>query len=133
MKVAVFSTKIYDREFLTEANNNQHQLVFHEVQLQPNTVLLAQGCEAVCCFVNDKLNAEVLTALKEQGVKLIALRCTGFNGVDLIAARELGITVTRVPAYSPHAIAEHTLGLILMLNRNLHRAYHRVRENDYSL
>ncbi|HEY7884100.1 MAG TPA: 2-hydroxyacid dehydrogenase [Cellvibrionaceae bacterium] len=133
MKVAVFSTKAYDREFLTRANSNQHQLIFHEAQLRSNTVLLAQDCEAVCCFVNDQLNAEVLTTLKQQGVKLIALRCTGFNGVDLIAARELGITVTRVPAYSPHAIAEHTLCLILMLNRNLHRAHHRVRENDYSL
>lgn len=136
MKVTVFSTKPYDREFFTRANQllaQPHELLFHEVQLNATSALLAQECEAVCCFVNDHLDAAVLQQLAEQGVKLIALRCAGFNQVDLVAAKKLGITVARVAEYSPHAVAEHALGLILMLNRNLHRAYHRVRENDYSL
>lgn len=133
MKVAIFSSKAYDREFLSQANAGQHQLIFHEVPLNIHTALLAQDCNAVCCFVNDHLDAAVLQQLKGYGVVLIALRCAGFNQVDLPTAKALDICVTRVPEYSPHAVAEHALGLILMLNRNLHRAYHRVRENDYSL
>lgn len=136
MKVAVFSTKPYDREFLTRANNllaQPHELLFHETQLNPYSTLLAQGCTAVCSFVNDPIDAKVLQQLADLGIKLIALRCAGFNQVDLVAAKKLGIVVARVAEYSPHAVAEHALGLILMLNRNLHRAYHRVRENDYSL
>lgn len=133
MKVAVFSTKPYDKEHLTRVNAGRHELVFHEAALKPNSALLAQDCKAVCCFVNDHLDAPVLEQLAKQNVKLIALRCAGFNQVDLERARQLGLTLARVPAYSPHAIAEHTLGLVLMLNRQLHRAYHRVRENDYSL
>lgn len=136
MKVAVFSTKPYDREFLTSANSalaQPHEFIFHEAQLSLHSALLAQGCTAVCCFVNDHLDANVLQPLADLGVKLIALRCAGFNQVDLVAAKKLGIVVARVAEYSPHAVAEHALGLILMLNRHLHRAYHRVRENDYSL
>lgn len=136
MKIAVFSTKPYDREFLTSANERlekPHQLEFHDTQLNSNSSLLAQGCDAVCCFVNDHLDATVLQKISAHGVKLVALRCAGFNQVDLTAAKNLGIIIARVAEYSPHAIAEHTLGLILMLNRNLHRAHHRVRENDYSL
>ncbi|MDF3012647.1 MAG: hydroxyacid dehydrogenase [Cellvibrio sp.] len=136
MKIAVFSTKPYDRKFLTDANScleKPHQLEFHDAQLNSNSSLLAQGCDAVCCFVNDNLNATVLQQLAALNVKLITLRCAGFNQVDLAEAKKLGIVVARVAEYSPHAIAEHTLGLILMLNRNLHRAHHRVRENDYSL
>lgn len=133
MQVAVYSCKPYDREYLTRANRDRHTLIFHEIALNPQTTLLAKDCTAVCCFVNDNLNAEVLRALAAQGVVLIALRCAGFNQVDLDVAKELRITVARVPEYSPHAVAEHTLGLILMLNRNLHRAHHRIRENDYSL
>lgn len=136
MKVAVFSTKPYDREFLTQANAllaQPHELVFHETQLNTHSTLLAQGCQAVCCFVNDHVDADVLQQLGAQGVTLVALRCAGFNQVDLAAAKNLGITVARVADYSPHAVAEHALGLMLMLNRHLHRAYHRVRENDYSL
>jgi D-lactate dehydrogenase len=133
MKIAVYSTKPYDRDYLCRANKDQHELLFLEAPLKANTALLAQDCQAVCCFVNDQLNAEVLKMLWDQGVRIIALRCTGFNQVDLPVARELGFTVARVPAYSPHAIAEHTLGLILMLNRHLHRAHYRIRENDYSL
>lgn len=136
MKVAVFSTKPYDREFLARANSAlalPHELLFHETQLNPHSTLLAQGCTAICCFVNDHVDATVLQQLSDLGIKLIALRCAGFNQVDLVAAKKLGIVVARVAEYSPHAVAEHALGLILMLNRNLHRAYHRVRENDYSL
>ncbi len=136
MKVAIFSTKPYDREFLTQANNalpQAHELIFHETQLNTQSALLAQNCQAVCCFVNDHVDATTLAQLAELGVKLIALRCAGFNQVDLTAAKKLGLLVARVADYSPHAVAEHALGLMLMLNRNLHRAYHRVRENDYSL
>jgi D-lactate dehydrogenase len=136
MKVAVFSTKPYDREFLTSTNgalSQPHDLIFHEVQLNARSALLAQDCQVVCCFVNDHVDATVLQQLADRGVKLIALRCAGFNQVDLASAKKLGLIVARVAEYSPHAVAEHALGLILMLNRNLHRAYHRVRENDYSL
>src|SRR5690606_11734414 len=133
MRVAIFSAKAYDREFLTLANRERHELLFHELPLNANTALLAQNCAAVCCFVNDHLDAAVLQQLATQGVTLIALRCAGFNQVDLATAKQLGMTIARVPEYSPHAVAEHALGLILMLNRNLHRAHHRVRENDYSL
>lgn len=136
MNVAVFSSKAYDHEFLTAANQNLEtplQLVFHEVQLNTHTCILAQGCTAICCFVNDQLDADVLSQLAALGVQLIALRCAGFNHVDLIEAKRLGIKVARVAEYSPHAVAEHALGLILMLNRQLHRAYRRVHDNDYSL
>ncbi len=136
MKVAVFSTKPYDREFLTAANENleqPQQLIFHESQLNAQSCVLAQGCAAVCCFVNDQLNAEVLQQLAKSGVKLVALRCAGFNQVDLAKAKKLNIKIARVAEYSPHAVAEHALALILMLNRQLHRAYRRVHDNDYSL
>lgn len=136
MKIAVFSTKPYDRDYLLAANvaaQNPHEFIFHEVQLNAQTSRLAEGCAGVCCFVNDHLDAEVLAQLAKLGIYHIALRCAGFNQVDLIAAKNLGIHIARVPEYSPHAVAEHALGLVLMLNRNLHRAYHRVRENDYAL
>ena len=133
MKVAVFSCKPYDEEFLTRANAGKHELIFHSVAIKQNTLILAQGCDAICCFVNDHLQAGLLEQLATMGVKLIALRCAGYNQVDTDAAKKWGITLARVPDYSPHAIAEHALGLILMLNRNLHRAYNRVRENDFSL
>ncbi len=133
MKVAIFSSKPYDQEYLLRANGNRHELEFHAVTLNARNAVLAQGCTAICCFVNDCLNAQVLELLAKMNISFIALRCAGFNQVDLVAAKQLGIKVARVPEYSPHAVAEHALGLILMLNRNLHRAYHRVRENDYSL
>ncbi|HOY21754.1 MAG TPA: 2-hydroxyacid dehydrogenase [Cellvibrio sp.] len=133
MKVAVFSSKPYDEEYLSRANAGRHELEFHDLPLTAKTAVLAQGCTAVCCFVNDILNAQVLSLLAEMRISFVALRCAGFNQVDTVAAKKLGIKVARVPEYSPHAVAEHALGLILMLNRNLHRAYHRVRENDYSL
>jgi D-lactate dehydrogenase len=132
MKVAVFSTKPYDREFLTAANTG-HQLHFLEPHLDGETVVLGAGFGSVCVFVNDSVDAPVLTRLAAGGTRLVALRCSGFNNVDVAAAVRLGVTVARVPAYSPHSVAEHTVGLILALNRHLHRAYNRVREGNFSL
>lgn len=136
MKVAVFSTKVYDRFFLEQANaaqGNRHELQFLEPRLGVDTADLVRDCQAVCVFVNDVLNRAVLAQLKERGVRLAALRCAGFNNVDLVAARDLGITVARVPSYSPAAVAEHTAALILSLNRKTHKAYARVREGNFSL
>jgi D-lactate dehydrogenase len=133
MRTAVFSTKGYDREFLTAANRGTHELHFLEARLDSTTAALAAGFEAVCAFVNDTLDAPVLAQLARGGVRLIALRAAGFNNVDLAAAQQHGLGVVRVPAYSPHAVAEHTIGLILALNRHLHRAYNRVREGNFSL
>ncbi len=133
MKIAVFSTRRYEREPLTDALGADHEFVFFRNQLKPETVKLAEGCGAVSAFVNDLLNRECIEGLARYGVKLIALRCAGFNQVDLPAAKEFGITVVRVPAYSPHAVAEHTLALLLAVNRRIHKAYARVRENNFSL
>jgi D-lactate dehydrogenase len=133
MKIAVFSAKRYDREFLEAANAGTHLLRFLEPHLNDETVSLAAGFDAVCVFVNDTLSAPVLETLAAFGVKLIALRCAGFNNVDLATAARLGQTVVRVPAYSPHAVAEHAVALILGLNRKIHRAYNRVREGNFSL
>lgn len=134
MRVAIFSTKAYDRHFLDAANEGAgHKLNYFEARLSPETCNLVAGCDAVCAFVNDVVDSEVLRLLASYGVKLVALRSAGFNNVDLDVARQLGITVGRVPAYSPHAVAEHTLALILALNRKTHRAYNRVREGNFSL
>ncbi len=133
MNIAVFSAKRYDREFLTAANAGRHTLRFLEPNLNEETCSLAAGFDAICVFVNDTLNAAVLETIAAFGVKLIALRCAGFNNVDLAAAAQLKMSVVRVPAYSPHAVAEHAVGLVLMLNRKLHRAYNRVREGNFSL
>ncbi len=134
MKVAVFSTKSYDRDFLESANTEgRHDLVFLEPRLTYETSTLANGSQAVCAFVNDQLDAQTLSKLASQGIKLIALRSAGFNNVDLAKAADLGLTVVRVPTYSPYAVAEHTIGLILALNRRIHRAYNRVREGNFSL
>ncbi len=134
MKVAVFSTKSYDREFLQLANREAgHELVFFEPRLNRETARLAEGFPAVCAFVHDALDAGTLLMLTRHGTRLVALRCAGFNQVDLKAATELGVTVTRVPAYSPHAIAEHTVALILALTRRIYRAYNRVREGNFAL
>jgi D-lactate dehydrogenase len=133
MKVAVFSTKPYDETFLSSANANVHDLVFLEPRLTSVTASLATAAKAVCAFVNDDLSSPVLEQLAAQSVELVVLRSAGFNHVDLSAAASLGITVARVPAYSPHAVAEHAIGLILALNRKLHRAYNRVRENNFAL
>jgi len=134
MRIAVFSTKPYDQRFLAPAAANAgHDVVFFEPRLTVETAPLASGFESVCAFVNDRLDAAVLEQLHAGGTRLIALRSAGFNHVDLASAAELGIRVARVPAYSPHAVAEHAVALILTLNRKLHRAYARVREGNFSL
>jgi len=130
--VAVFDAKPYDRRHL-EAAGPELAWQFLEAHLGLDTARLAAGYEVVCVFVNDDLNEAVIEQLAAGGVKLIALRCAGFNNVDLAAAKRCGLTVVRVPAYSPHAVAEHAMGLILTLNRKLHRAHQRVREGNFSL
>lgn len=132
MKIAFFSTKSYDREYF-DRYNQQQELVYFEAALNVDTALLAKGCQGVCVFVNDQVNAEVLKILSDLGIKLVALRCAGYNNVDLSAARNNGITIVRVPAYSPYAVAEHAVALILTLNRKTHKAYNRVREGNFSL
>lgn len=136
MKVTVFSAKAYDRQFLDAANadaGGRHRLLYVEPRLSALTASLAAGSDAVCVFVNDRLDHAALTVLADVGVRLAALRSAGFNHVDLAAARDLGIAVARVPAYSPHAVAEHTVALILSLNRKIHRAYARGREGNFAL
>ncbi|WP_310490342.1 2-hydroxyacid dehydrogenase [Chamaesiphon sp. VAR_69_metabat_338] len=134
MKVAIFSAKSYDRQFFTAANSqHQHQLTFLEPKLDRHTAILAKDATAVCIFVNDEVDKDTLKALASDRVSLIALRSAGYNNVDVQAAKNLGIKLVRVPAYSPYAVAEHTVGLILTLNRKLHRAYNRVREGNFSL
>ncbi|WP_439596521.1 2-hydroxyacid dehydrogenase [Falsiroseomonas sp.] len=136
MQVVVFSTKPYDRQFLDAANaaaGSPHQLRYLEARLAPETAALAQGAEAVCAFVNDQASAAVLEDFARRGIRLLALRSAGFNNVDLAAAQRLGITVARVPAYSPESVAEHTVAMMLALNRHIHRAYHRVREGNFAL
>ncbi|MEO0531238.1 MAG: 2-hydroxyacid dehydrogenase [Planctomycetota bacterium] len=134
MKTLVVSAKPYDRRFFdAAAEGTSHDLHFVEARLTEETVGLADGYDAACAFVNDQLDRPVIARLAELGVKAIALRCAGFNNVDLDAAKEHDIAVVRVPAYSPHAVAEHAVGLILSLNRNLHRAYGRVRDGNFAL
>ncbi len=134
MRVVVFSTKPYDRTFFEAANRTfGHDLVFLEPRLTAETATLAGGFPAVCVFVNDQLDAPTLATLAAGGSRLLALRSAGFNHVDLAAAARLGFTVVRVPAYSPDAVAEHTVALMLSLDRRLHRAYARVREGNFAL
>ncbi|MBW4644913.1 MAG: 2-hydroxyacid dehydrogenase [Goleter apudmare HA4340-LM2] len=134
MKVAVFSTKAYDRQFLEAANSpKKHELVFFKPRLDRDTAILAAGFPAVCIFVHDQVDAQILEILASNGTRLVALRCAGFNNVDLKAAADLGITIVRVPAYSPYGVAEHAVGIILSLNRKIHRAYNRVREGNFAL
>lgn len=134
MKIAVYSTKNYDHKYLELVNVKYgFELEFFDFMLSSRTVKMAEGCQAVCIFVNDDGSREVIQQLAKLGVKIIALRCAGFNNVDLAAAKEFGIKVVRVPAYSPEAVAEHTIGLMLALNRRIHRAYQRTREANFSL
>lgn len=134
MKVAVFSAKSYDRKFLEAANvGARHQFAYLDLRLTGETAPLARDAGAVCAFVNDELDREALQTLAGLGIRLVALRSAGFNNVDLQAAEEFGVSVARVPAYSPHAVAEHTVALILTLNRKIHRAYNRVREGNFAL
>lgn len=134
MNAAFFSTKKYDQDFFNSINTDfNHKLTFFETALNKHTASLTKDYNAVCVFVNDDLNAATIEKLAKNGVQLIALRCAGFNNVDLKAAAEKNIKVVRVPAYSPQAVAEHAVALILTLNRKTHKAYNRVRENNFSL
>ncbi|MDC7800584.1 2-hydroxyacid dehydrogenase [Stenotrophomonas maltophilia] len=138
MQIAVFSARPYDRRFLDEANQRDaagdgFAFVYFDVALDVHTAALAQDCAAVCVFVNDRLDAPVLHALHAVGVRAVLLRCAGFNNVDLAVAKALDLFVARVPAYSPEAVAEHALALVMTLNRQTHRAYNRVREGNFML
>ncbi len=134
MKVAVFSAHTFERPFLAKANGGgRHELNFFAAHLRPETAKLAEGFPCVSAFVSDELGADVLRTLARGGTRFLALRSAGYNHVDLAVARELGLRVARVPAYSPHAVAEHAIALILGLNRKTHRAYNRVREGNFSL
>ncbi|AJE22830.1 2-hydroxyacid dehydrogenase [Azotobacter chroococcum] len=138
MKIVMFSAQPYDERSFDEVLQRDYaargfELVYQKAALSLQTVALAQGGEAVCAFVNDQLDAPVLETLHGYGVRAILLRCAGFNHIDLEAARRLGLFVARVPAYSPEAVAEHAIALILTLNRHTHRAYNRVREGNFML
>ena len=133
IRVAVFSTKAHDRTFLDAANAGRHELVYLDSRLDALTAAAASGATAVCVFVSDVVDAATLAVLARGGVRLVVLRCAGFNNVDLAAAQSQGIAIARVPEYSPHAIAEHTVALMLTLDRKIHRAYARVREGNFSL
>src|SRR5262245_41705851 len=131
---AVFDTKPYDRQSLQQASTDHGiEWRFLEFRLTEDSASAAKNARAVCAFVNDQLPRACLEVLARQGVELVALRCAGFNNVDVDSARELKLTVTRVPVYSPHAVAEHTVALLLTLNRKTHRAFNRVRELNFSL
>ncbi|NND13016.1 MAG: 2-hydroxyacid dehydrogenase, partial [Acidimicrobiia bacterium] len=135
-EIAFFSAKTYERQVFDAANaaaGNPHHLVYLENRLELESVGLAMGAPTVCVFVNDVVSAPVIEALAAGGTRCIALRCAGFNNVDLEAAERLGVTVVRVPSYSPNAVAEHTLALILTLTRRIHLAYNRVRDGNFAL
>jgi D-lactate dehydrogenase len=134
MKVTLFSSKPYDEAFLKRLNPSfGHELVFIENRLNPQTAHFAYGSPAVCAFVNDVLDATTLEKLAHGGTRFIAMRCAGYNNVDLAAAQSLGLQVARVPAYSPFAVAEHAVALFLSLNRHVHKAYNRVRDGNFSI
>lgn len=132
MKIAFFNTKPFDKEFFDKFNKT-NELTYYDVSLNESSVKLAEGFEGICVFVNDKVNASIVEKLAKFGVKLIILRSAGFNNVDLEATKKAGMVVVRVPAYSPHAVAEHAVALIMTLNRKTHKAYNRVREGNFSL
>jgi D-lactate dehydrogenase len=134
MKIAVFSTKSYDRQYFDKFNiNSQHQFTYFEASLNADTTNLTIGFQGVCVFVNDKIDKRTIENLSKNGIKLIVLRCAGFNNIDLEATEANNIKVVRVPAYSPQAVAEHAVALILTLNRKTHKVYNRVRESNFSL
>jgi D-lactate dehydrogenase len=134
MRIAVFDTRRHDRMALDEANGaRSHELTYFEPRLTAQTASLAQGFDVACSFVNDRVDRVTLTSLSALGVQLIALRSAGYNHVDLVAAAELGIKVVRVPEYSPHAVAEHAIALVLALDRKIHRAHARIREGNFAL
>ncbi|MCB0528848.1 MAG: 2-hydroxyacid dehydrogenase [Saprospiraceae bacterium] len=133
MKITFFSARSYDRQYFEPLNAGKYELHFLEPALNEQTAMLATGSMAVCVFVNDRCDLPVLQILKSCGVQIVALRCAGFNNVDLEAAQTLDLPVVRVPAYSPHAVAEHAVALILTLNRKTHKAYNRVRDGNFEL
>ena len=134
MKIAFFSAKLYDREFFdADSLSKKHPITYFEMPLNKETASFTKGFGAICAFVNDKIDAETVQVLATNGIKLIVLRCAGFNNIDLKATQQNGIKVFRVPAYSPEAIAEHAVALILTLNRKTHKAYNRIRDNNFSL
>ncbi|WP_448212468.1 2-hydroxyacid dehydrogenase [Colwellia sp. MEBiC06753] len=133
-RIAVFSSKKYDQRFINQFNSHSPlSFEFFECKLSLETVELAHGFDAVCLFVNDEASAEVLTRLTSFGISTIALRCAGFNNVDVEQAQALGMKICRVPEYSPEAVAEHTVGMMLCLSRKFHKAYNRIREDNFSL
>jgi len=131
--VAVFSSKTYDKQSFEQGSPSNIQYEYLEPRLSMDTVKLADGFDGICAFVNDDLDADVLSKLHEYGIKALVLRCAGFNNVDLESAKKLGIRIARVPAYSPEAVAEHTIALVMTLNRKLHKAYNRTKEDNFSL
>jgi len=134
MKLAIYSTKQYDRKYFEQVNLEYgFDIEFFDFLLTEKTAKTAKGYDGVCLFVNDIGNRAVLEELKSEGVKFIALRCAGFNNIDLEAAKELDMPVVRVPAYSPEAVAEHAIGMMMCLNRRIHRAYQRTRDANFSL
>ncbi len=134
MKITFFSTQLYDQNFFIKHNAGYgFELEFIEAGLEEKTVELVNGSLAVCVFVNDIVSKKVIERLAAKGVKIIALRCAGFNNVDIQAAKERSISVCRVPSYSPEGVAEHAVAMILTLNRKTHKAYNRVREQNFSL
>jgi len=134
VNIALFSSKSYDSEYFGMAGRSfEHEITYFETRLRSRTAYLAAGHEAVCVFVNDVVDMETISILKELKIQAIALRCAGFNNVDLDAASEAGIRVVRVPAYSPESVAEHALALILTLNRKTHKSFNRVRDGNFSL
>ena len=134
MKIALFSAKAYDRDYFEQANQQfNYSIDYFDVRLDAKTSRLAHGYPVVCAFVNDDLSRPVLTDLVNNGTRLLAMRCAGYNNVDLVAAKELGLTVVRVPAYSPEAVAEHSVGLMMTLNRRIHKAYQRTRDANFAL
>lgn len=134
MKITFFSSQPYDKEFFLKHNSEfNYDLEFLEAGLDEKTAELVENSEAICVFVNEKVTAEVMARLVNKGVKIIALRCAGFNNVDVVAAAEYGLKICRVPAYSPQAVAEHAVAMISTLNRKTHKAYNRIREQNFSL
>lgn len=133
MKVAIYSTHRFEKDYLIKANNEKHDLLFIEAQLSIETTAMAEGCEAASIFVNDDASQKVLEKLAKAGVKCLALRSAGYNNVDLNSAGNLRIRVSRVPEYSPYAVAEHTIALMLALNRKLIKAHNRVMDLNFSL
>ena len=133
MKIALFSSKPYDEKYFNRENKFDHEITYFPAHLNTQTLSLAKGYEAICVFVNDKITREMIAILAKNGTKYISLRCAGFNNIDIKACEEFQIKVCRVPAYSPYAVAEHTVALMLTLNRRIYRAYNRVKEGNFAL